>query len=371
MQVLYVDDDPSMTMTVQLMLRAAGHSCDTTDLGERAVTLARTLDYDAIILDIMLPDIDGYEVIERLREAEIKTPLLIQTGLVDRSQPEDSQAFGADDILIKPFGKEELIEHLERIVSDGSGALTAPPADDDVLLLTELVEDEPEEVLLLTELVEDEPEEDLAEAAPEEDLAEAAPEEDLAEAAPEEDLAEAAPEVIPAIEEPEEAQAPEEPEEQHAEETPAGEAAEAAAFAALDDELAGDGPDLEAPEGLPVEEEPHEDPIEASEEPSGPEAPDQDYESDVEAPGVPRPEEAARQKRTHSRVKAIKPCEIEFDGTKTRAMVLNLSPGGAAVRLPRHMTNCPKYFTLKFAAGRSYECRVCWRVQDKIGVAFL
>jgi hypothetical protein len=138
-----------------------------------------------------------------------------------------------------------------------------------------------------------------------------------------------------------------------------------------DDELAGDGPDLEAPEGLPVEEEPHEDPIEASEEPSGPEAPDQDYESDVEAPGVPRPEEAARQKRTHSRVKAIKPCEIEFDGTKTRAMVLNLSPGGAAVRLPRHMTNCPKYFTLKFAAGRSYECRVCWRVQDKIGVAFL
>jgi DNA-binding response OmpR family regulator len=358
MQVLYVDDDPSMTMTVQLMLRAAGHSCDTTDLGERAVTLARTLDYDAIILDIMLPDIDGYEVIERLREAEIKTPLLIQTGLVDRSQPEDSQAFGADDILIKPFGKEELIEHLERIVSDGSGALTAPPADDDVLLLTELVEDEPEEFLALEE-----------------------PEEDLAEAAPEEDLAEAAPEVIPAIEEPEEAQAPEEPEEQHAEETPAGEAAEdepgaeapaeAAAFAALDDELAGDGPDLEAPEGLPVEEEPHEDPIEASEEPSGPEAPDQDYESDVEAPGVPRPEEAARQKRTHSRVKAIKPCEIEFDGTKTRAMVLNLSPGGAAVRLPRHMTNCPKYFTLKFAAGRSYECRVCWRVQDKIGVAFL
>jgi DNA-binding response OmpR family regulator len=221
MQVLYVDDDPSMTMTVQLMLRAAGHSCDTTDLGERAVTLARTLDYDAIILDIMLPDIDGYEVIERLREAEIKTPLLIQTGLVDRSQPEDSQAFGADDILIKPFGKEELIEHLERIVSDGSGALTAPPADDDVLLLTELVEDEPEE-----DLAEAAPEEDLAEAAPEEDLAEAAPEEDLAEAAPEEDLAEAAPEVIPAIEEPEEAQAPEEPEEQHAEETPAGEAAE-------------------------------------------------------------------------------------------------------------------------------------------------
>ncbi|MDH3474617.1 MAG: response regulator [Rhodospirillales bacterium] len=353
MQVLYVDDDPSMTMTVQLMLRAAGHSCDTTDLGERAVTLARTLDYDAIILDIMLPDIDGYEVIERLREAEVKTPLLIQTGLVDRSQPEDSQAFGANDILIKPFGKDELIEHLERIVSNGLGALTAPPAeDDDVLLLTDLVEDEPEAIL-----TPEEPGEAPAEAAPEEELVEATPEEFLAPEELGEELTEAAPEEILATEE---------PEEQHAEETPAGQAAEPAAFAALDDE-----PALEAPVDLPTDEGPDEGPIEASEETSGTEASDQDYETDVDVPGVPAPEEAARQKRTHSRVKAIKPCEIEFDGTKTRAMVLNLSPGGAAVRLPRHMTNCPKYFTLKFAAGRSYECRVCWRVQDKVGVAFL
>jgi DNA-binding response OmpR family regulator len=368
MQVLYVDDDPSMTMTVQLMLRSAGHSCDTTDLGERAVTLARTLDYDAIILDIMLPDIDGYEVIERLREAEVKTPLLIQTGLVDRNQPEDSQAFGANDILIKPFGKDELIDHLERIVSDGSGALTAPPAeDDDVLLLTELVEDEPE-----AELVPEEPEEELAQAAAEEELVEATLEGFLTPEEPGVEPAEVAPEEIFAFEEPEEAQVPEEPEEQFAEDTPGAEAsAEAPAFAAPDDEPAGDGPDLGAPEDLPADEEPHEGPIEASEETSGPEASDQDYESDVEVPGVPRPEEAARQKRSNSRVKAFKPCEIEYDGTKTRAMVLNLSPGGAAVRLPRHMTNCPKYFTLKFAAGRTYECRVCWRVQDKIGVAFL
>ena len=117
MHVLYVDDDPAMTKSVALMLRQAGHSCDQAELGEQAVELANEHAYDAIILDIMLPDIDGYEVIERLREAQVSTPLLIQTGLVDRANPGDAEAFGVDDILIKPFHKNELIDRLDRIVS--------------------------------------------------------------------------------------------------------------------------------------------------------------------------------------------------------------------------------------------------------------
>ena len=117
MRVLYVDDDPAMTKSVELMLRTAGHTCDTTYLGERAVQLANMKQYDAIVLDIMLPDIDGYEVIERLRQAQVSTPILIQTGLVDRARPGDAEAFGADDVLLKPFDKDELIRHLGRTVS--------------------------------------------------------------------------------------------------------------------------------------------------------------------------------------------------------------------------------------------------------------
>ena len=96
MQVLCVDDDPSTTRSVEIMLWTAGHSCDTSYLGERAVQLANMKEYDAIVLDIMLPDIDGYEVIERLRQAQDSTPIPIQTGLVDRAKPGDAAAFSAD-----------------------------------------------------------------------------------------------------------------------------------------------------------------------------------------------------------------------------------------------------------------------------------
>ncbi len=127
MRVLYVDDDRSMTKSVELMLRTAGHTCDTTYLGERAVQLANMKEYDAIVLDILLPDIDGYEVIERLRQAQVATPILIQTGLVDRAKPSDAAAFGADDILLKPFDKDELIRHLRRTVSRAFGVAAAAP----------------------------------------------------------------------------------------------------------------------------------------------------------------------------------------------------------------------------------------------------
>ncbi len=70
------------------------------------------------------------------------------------------------------------------------------------------------------------------------------------------------------------------------------------------------------------------------------------------------------------RAKAIKACEIHFDGITTSGMVLSLSDRGATVRLPQHLTNLPKYFTLEFPPGRSYDCRICWRAKDKVGIAF-
>ena len=92
MQVLYVEDDKLMAKNVELILQKEGHFCHTADRGERAVELAKRNAYDIIILDIMLPDFDGYEVIERLRASGIDTPYLIQSGLVDREREPRSRA---------------------------------------------------------------------------------------------------------------------------------------------------------------------------------------------------------------------------------------------------------------------------------------
>ena len=117
MQILYVEDDELMAKSVELILRKAGHFCHITDLGERAVELAKRNTYDIIVLDIMLPDIDGYEVIQRLEAGGIDTPYLIQSGLVDRNTDPRGLGFGTEDFLIKPFDQHELIESMERVVA--------------------------------------------------------------------------------------------------------------------------------------------------------------------------------------------------------------------------------------------------------------
>ena len=117
MQVLYVEDNASEAQVVEAMLRSEGHLCHTTDSGQQGVVLAKRNDYDLIILDIMLPDIDGYEVIEQIQEAAIETPFLIQSGLVDRDEKLDGLGFGVDDYLVKPFSKDELTERMESVLS--------------------------------------------------------------------------------------------------------------------------------------------------------------------------------------------------------------------------------------------------------------
>jgi len=117
MQVLYVEDDKFLAHTVELALRKRGYFCHITDLGERAVNLARRNRYDIIVLDIMLPDIDGYEVIERLREAGVRTPYLIQSGLLDRDGVPDGGSFGVEEFLIKPFTMDEMVERMQSVAA--------------------------------------------------------------------------------------------------------------------------------------------------------------------------------------------------------------------------------------------------------------
>ncbi|HYC03578.1 MAG TPA: response regulator transcription factor [Azospirillaceae bacterium] len=121
MRVLLVEDDTSMAKSIQLMLQSDGYIVDTTDLGEDGLEIGKIYDYDIIILDLMLPDIDGYEVLRRLRAARVTTPILILSGLADMDNKLKGLGFGADDYLTKPFDKRELQARIQAIIRRSKG----------------------------------------------------------------------------------------------------------------------------------------------------------------------------------------------------------------------------------------------------------
>jgi DNA-binding response OmpR family regulator len=117
MRVLYVENDPVFAKKVELMLKGVVDSCEITSLGEYALQLACRNDYDLVLLDVMLPDIDGFELLRRLRSAGVNTPYLILSGLVDRDSDFGSLAFGVGDYLVKPFTKDELVGRVEAAIA--------------------------------------------------------------------------------------------------------------------------------------------------------------------------------------------------------------------------------------------------------------
>lgn len=121
MRVLLIEDDPSTAQSVELTLASEGIICDRADLGEEGLEIARLYDYDIIILDLMLPDIDGYEVLLRLRSAKVKIPILILSGLSSADQKIKGLGFGADDYLTKPFNRGELVARVQAIVRRSKG----------------------------------------------------------------------------------------------------------------------------------------------------------------------------------------------------------------------------------------------------------
>jgi DNA-binding response OmpR family regulator/cytoskeletal protein CcmA (bactofilin family) len=127
MRVLYVDDDPAMCAAVEQMLDSEGYECESVGLGKQAVGLAKRNKYDIILLDIMLPDIDGYEVVERLRKGGVRTPILVQSGLVDRENDMDGLWLGTNEYLVKPFNKDELVGRIRAVLSRATNASVPDP----------------------------------------------------------------------------------------------------------------------------------------------------------------------------------------------------------------------------------------------------
>jgi len=121
MRVLLVEDDTIVARGVSLALKAASMIVDTADAGEESLELARLYDYDIIVLDLMLPDMEGYEVVRRLRAARIETPVLILSGLTRPQAKVRGFGMGADDYITKPFDQQELVARIQAIVRRAKG----------------------------------------------------------------------------------------------------------------------------------------------------------------------------------------------------------------------------------------------------------
>ena len=121
MRVLLVEDDIDAARGIVLMLKSAGTVVDQADTGEEALELTRHYDYDIVVLDLMLPDMEGYEVVRRMRAARMETPVLILSGLSRPQAKVKGLALGADDFITKPFDKAELVARIQAVVRRSKG----------------------------------------------------------------------------------------------------------------------------------------------------------------------------------------------------------------------------------------------------------
>ncbi len=116
MWILLIEDDPSTARGLALALKSAGYACDVKRTGEEGLNAVKLYAYDAILLDLMLPDVEGLEVLRRLRADRVAAPVLILSGLDDVAIKIRGLNSGADDYLIKPFDNRELLARIQAIL---------------------------------------------------------------------------------------------------------------------------------------------------------------------------------------------------------------------------------------------------------------
>jgi two-component system OmpR family response regulator len=123
MRILIVEDEPDLLRSLAQALREEGYAVDTAADGEDGLFKAESYDYDAVVLDVMLPNIDGWEILSRLRKTK-KTPVLMLTA---RDQTRDRVRgldTGADDYMVKPFDLPELFARLRALIRRSANQTT-------------------------------------------------------------------------------------------------------------------------------------------------------------------------------------------------------------------------------------------------------
>ena len=119
MKILLVEDDRSISGFITKGLKEMHYAVDAAFDGEEGLHLALSQSYDMIILDIMLPEIDGWEVLESIRKEQVKTPVIILTAKDAKEDIVKGLELGADDYLVKPFSFVELLARIKAILRRG------------------------------------------------------------------------------------------------------------------------------------------------------------------------------------------------------------------------------------------------------------
>jgi two-component system OmpR family response regulator len=138
MRVLLVEDDEPLASSLTWGLQAEGYVVDVADNGEDGLWKAREFGHDVIVLDVMLPGLDGYQICRQLRDQAVWTPILMLTAMDDELDHAEGLDSGADDYLAKPFSYPILLAHLRALTRRGlperpailsAGQLTLDPAN--------------------------------------------------------------------------------------------------------------------------------------------------------------------------------------------------------------------------------------------------
>jgi len=121
MHVLLIEDELATAEAIGLMLASEGYQLHSTQSGEDGVSLGKLYDYEIILLDLNLPDMDGYDVLKELRLGKVRTPVMLLTGSSAIESKLRGFRLGADEYLTKPFHREELIARIRAVVRRSNG----------------------------------------------------------------------------------------------------------------------------------------------------------------------------------------------------------------------------------------------------------
>ena len=129
MRILLIEDDPETARFIRKGLEEAGHVLDQAGDGKRGLLLALDADHDALVVDRMLPGLDGLSIVRSLRAADRTTPVLVLSALGEVDDRVEGLRAGGDDYLVKPFALAELSARLDALVRrrDAAAATAAPP----------------------------------------------------------------------------------------------------------------------------------------------------------------------------------------------------------------------------------------------------
>lgn len=120
--ILVVDDEPNIVLSLEFLMEQAGYKVTTAEDGEQALACVESTTPDLILLDISLPGISGFDVLEQLRAqaATERLPIIMLTAHGREVEREKGMAMGADDYITKPFSTQALVEKVRQLIGEGA-----------------------------------------------------------------------------------------------------------------------------------------------------------------------------------------------------------------------------------------------------------